>query len=321
MSKMSFGTPNKGTGANTEEASATIVHVIQRPTLSSARDAAVRQAAAVQARNSTATPASARAADSRIVTAAALHPPANTAATAAAASRDTSNTHVPTSGAAGSSSPPASSTNVLNTQALPGKPAGPLTDQAGAPAPAPQLPEGVSIFDVTNAKSADGMIEVTLKPLQVHRRSPAGGIQPQLATGHAPAKPSDSLAANASPAVCIKPDVSSHEVDIGFTAGQNGVSQTTLSASCAAAASPTAATLGSGCSVKCDLEEDLEKITLVASRDLTAAADGKPRNELDQPAVCRYGWNCSLLVRFYESCTCATRAASSQALVHMCMGY
>lgn len=307
---MSFGAPNKATGANTDEARAANVPVVQRPTLSSARDFTARQAAAAQARNSTGAAASAGAADSHIVTVAALTPPANTAA----ATRDTSNFPVPTSGATGSSLPPTSNSSAANSQMLPGKPAGPLSDKAGGPAPAPQLPEGVSIFNVTKAKSADGMIEVTLKPMRVHMRSPAGRIQPQLAVGQAPVKASDSLAANASPAACSKPEVSSHEVDIGFTAGQNGVSQTTLSASCAAATAPTAATLGSGCSVKCDLEEDLAKITLVASRDLTAAADGKPRNELDQPAVCRYGCNGALLVRFYQSCTCATRVASSQVL-------
>jgi hypothetical protein len=150
--------------------------------------------------------------------------------------------------------------------------------------------EDISIFSVKKVHTPDGKIEVLVKPLKTSTltstsaaadsTSSSAGNSASVAT--AAAAPGAAAAAATAPKACTKQELSSHEADIAFTAGQNGMSLTTLSASCAAAA-PTLLTLGGGCSLKCDFEEDLSKITLVKAHSLTDAKEAGG----DKPAVCR----------------------------------
>lgn len=148
--------------------------------------------------------------------------------------------------------------------------------------------EDISIFSVKKVHTPDGKIEVLVKPLKTSTlasistadSTSSAGNSASVATAAAPGAPA---AAATAPKACTKQELSSHEADIAFTAGQNGVSLTTLSASCAAAA-PTLLTLGGGCSLKCDFEEDLSKITLVKAHSLTDAREAGG----DKPAACSY---------------------------------
>jgi hypothetical protein len=162
------------------------------------------------------------------------------------------------------------------------------------------MPDDVSIFSVKKIVTADGKVEVIVTPLPALAAAAAApnsdsNLSPQVSTaaiasnpasisGANPASAAVGTAATAAPKACAKPELSSHEADIAFTAGQNGLSQTTLSASCAAAA-PSASTMGGGCSLRCDFEEDLAKITLVSMQNMTAQAE--PKGKADKPAVCR----------------------------------
>jgi hypothetical protein len=180
-------------------------------------------------------------------------------------------------------------------------PAAPAQQTTATPAQQQQqqsMPDDVSIFSVQKIRTADGKVEVVVKPLPAlttaapHSNSNLNSLvstaalasSSDLAAGANAASPALSATSAAAPKACAKPETSSHEADIVFTAGQNGLSQTTLSASCAAAA-PALSTLGGGCSLRCDFEEDLAKITLVGMRNMTAAAGSK--GTADKPAVCR----------------------------------
>lgn len=200
--------------------------------------------------------------------------PANATAPAAAASGTTQAAVAPQQGVAAASQPAAAQ---------------------AAPQPQPQanvssqLSDDVSIFSVKKIKTADGKIEVVVNPLPAFYSSAHAdaGLRPQVAPDATQDTAQPGSAPSSAAKACNTPHLSSHEADIAFTAGQNGVSLTTLSASCAAAA-PALSTLGGGCSIKCDSEDDLAKITLVASRNMTSAsANAKAGSEADQPAVCR----------------------------------
>lgn len=143
--------------------------------------------------------------------------------------------------------------------------------------------DGISIFSVKKVQTPDGKIEVLVKPLKASTLASisADSSSGNPATSNASVATAAALGAAAAPKACAKPELSSHEADIAFTAGQNGVSLTTLSASCAAAA-PALSTLGGGCSLKCDFEEDLAKLTLVKANDMADTKDAG-----DKPAVCR----------------------------------
>lgn len=190
--------------------------------------------------------------------------------------------------AAGASAPNATTTD------QPRQPKAPTVETPTAPAPqvkpqsTPQQQQAVendddiSIFSVKKVQTPDGKIEVLVKPLKT---SALASISAASSSGNPASDASVSTAAApsaaAAPKACAKPELSSHEADIAFTAGQNGVSLTTLSASCAAAA-PALSTLGGGCLLKCDFEEDLAKLTLVKAHGM---ADTKEAG--DKPAVCR----------------------------------
>jgi hypothetical protein len=183
------------------------------------------------------------------------------------------------------------------------KPASAVLQAASSSSNIPQLQQqqqhepddDVSIFSVTKVKTTDGKIEVMLKPLPALQSSTSTAVGPKPQSAPTAASASAAAAAGSAAAstaaaaavaaatqkACAKPELSSHEADIVFLAGNSGLSVTTLSASCAAAA-PASSTLGGGCSVKCDLEEDLAKITLVRERNMTEAKQGA-----EKPAVCR----------------------------------
>jgi hypothetical protein len=165
----------------------------------------------------------------------------------------------------------------------PKAPSQPAAKQPEAPL---RNPADVSIFDVKKSNTPDGKVEVVLKPL-VAPPVPRGA-QPPAKSGDAPGKAATKSASDADangpvvpPTSCKKTKISLHDADIAYTTGDSGLSVTKLSASCGAAASHTPALAG-GCSLKCDYEEDLDKVTLVGD-----GPDGTSAANADKPATCR----------------------------------